>query len=423
MRTRLSIHPIRILALCGLLCAMAHAQARYRVLVGYNQSAVNLNADILATIELAIEETNQAYINSNINVAVELAGAFFIPYTETGSIFTDQASLQNPTDGHMDILHTLRDRYAADIVIMLTDDNEYCGVVGDFGVPASGAFAIVDAAPGACITGNYSFAHEIGHLFGGRHNDDATTTPFAYGHGFCQTSQGWRDIMSRNTGCFNRQQFFSNPNQTFGNPAVARGTASFNDVARVHNERGATMGAFRAPASNLSLGALILDDGEFIDAIATSALSTSGTFTISAGAKARLRSNGGITLNSGFSVQPGAEFVEIVAGGQVLTKQAAKHREAATPLEPPRPEVFSFLASVAQDRLSLRYTLPTEGPMRLEALRPDGKVVATHAWQGKSPGLQNHELPLRLAPREGLLLLRISGPGGKMVRKVFVGGR
>src|SRR5688500_15555735 len=111
MLQRIPFHPERILALCALLCVMSHSQSSYRVLVGYNQSAVNLNSDILATIELALEETRQAYLNSNIHVGLELAGAFFTSYTESGDIHVDWTRLQNPADGHMDELHTLRNRY------------------------------------------------------------------------------------------------------------------------------------------------------------------------------------------------------------------------------------------------------------------------------------------------------------------------
>ena len=48
---------------------------------------------------------------------------------------------------------------------------------------ASSAFAIVDYD---CATGYYSFGHELGHLQGARHdpNNDPTSTPFAYGHGY-----------------------------------------------------------------------------------------------------------------------------------------------------------------------------------------------------------------------------------------------
>jgi len=97
-----------------------------------------------------------------------------------------------------------------------------------------------------CATGYYSFAHEIGHLQGARHNPehDSTDKPFAYGHGYFNKAKKWRTIMSYNCpgGCV-RRPFFSNPDIEFGGDPT--GTAATHDNARVINQTAARVAGFK----------------------------------------------------------------------------------------------------------------------------------------------------------------------------------
>lgn len=219
-----------------------------RVLVNYTPAAKRSTSDILALIDLAIAETNQGYVNAGVNARVELAHAAQVNYTESGSNSTDRSRYASVDDRVMDEIHTQRNTYAADVGVLLTDGNSACGN-GTIYASATSAFAAVTTD---CATGNYSFGHELGHLFGARHNpeEDSSTTPYAWGHGYLSPNRNWRTIMAYDcpNGC-TRLNYWSNPNKT--RDGVAMGTATKNNNARVLNERAAVLAAFRgAPASS-----------------------------------------------------------------------------------------------------------------------------------------------------------------------------
>src|SRR5690606_20416486 len=95
---------------------------------------------------------------------------------------TDKDRLVGTSDGYMDNVHTLRSQYGADIVVLIVNDSPFlCGVAATIKAGVNNAFAVVIDH---CAVGNYSFAHEIGHLAGARHDDDSDDDPYDYGHGF-----------------------------------------------------------------------------------------------------------------------------------------------------------------------------------------------------------------------------------------------
>jgi hypothetical protein len=57
------------------------------VLVAYTTGARNAVTDINATIQLAVAEANQSYINSGINIKLSLVDSFEVAYSETGKTF------------------------------------------------------------------------------------------------------------------------------------------------------------------------------------------------------------------------------------------------------------------------------------------------------------------------------------------------
>jgi len=218
----------------------ADAPVGIDVLVAYTPSAAAAVSDINATIALAVAEANQSYQNSGINIQLNLVDSFQHTYTEGSNSF-DQ--ILSDFAGNANVNNRRNTSYA-DVAVLIINKSDYCGLADAIMANANNAFAVVYYD---CATGYYSFAHEIGHLQGARHDpaNDPTTTPYAYGHGFQRTTAPvWRTIMAYNCpgGC-TRLQYWSNPNVLYG--GVAMGTAATNHNARVLNETAATVAAFR----------------------------------------------------------------------------------------------------------------------------------------------------------------------------------
>ena len=123
------------------------------------REAAGGTAAIEAAIDLRMAETNRAYEASGVSHRVALADRSEVSYAETGSGFVDIDRLANPSDGHMDGVHGLRDRVGADLVHLLVGESDVGGIAllgGDFGLSVE-------------ESGGWVFAHELGHNMGLRH--------------------------------------------------------------------------------------------------------------------------------------------------------------------------------------------------------------------------------------------------------------
>jgi len=201
---------------------------------------------IESTIELAVAESNQAYQNSHVNQRLFLVHMAEVDYIEAGSSTTDLSRLRSTSDGFMDHIHTLRDEYHADTVLLIVENGGgFCGVGYLMSSPttnfAATAFSVVARA---CATGNYTFGHELGHNMGLNHDwyVNTRTTPYAYSHGYVNDNQSaaWRTIMAYNSKCRDqgfyctRLPYLSNPDVT--RDGVAMGVASGTSTdCRTHN--------------------------------------------------------------------------------------------------------------------------------------------------------------------------------------------
>lgn len=174
----------------------ASCPPKIRVLAAYTQAALAAQFDLPARIQLAVDETQQIYDNSNLDLQIELAAAVPVNYTEDSSMNKDLKAFRDPNDGEMDEIHGIRAQTAADVVMLISDNNQYCGLASAIKANASKAFA---AVYWPCLqAGQFSFAHEIGHLQGARHNpeNDPLPWPFIYGHGYRNDDADWRTVMA-----------------------------------------------------------------------------------------------------------------------------------------------------------------------------------------------------------------------------------
>ena len=174
---------------------------------------------IEAHIAAAEADTNQAYLNSLITtVTVNVVATVEVDYEETSNSTTDRNRLLDPDDGYLDELHDIRDNVSADVVTLLVNSlNGSCGkaafsiAAGNVPIPELG-FNVVRAD---CAVGNHSFAHELGHNQGCRHDrgaDNSDNGAFLYSHGYILPSRTARSIMAVFTTGVDRLQKFSNPN-------------------------------------------------------------------------------------------------------------------------------------------------------------------------------------------------------------------
>jgi hypothetical protein len=205
------------------------------------EAAVGGSTQMQNLINLAVAETNQSYLNSGITQRLNLVHKAKVIYSETS--FADALyDLTGTNDGKMDIVHTLRDAYYADEVVLLINDPEYCGLawlMQDVSTLFQDhAFAVVNWD---CATGYYSFGHELGHNMGAQHDWFAVVKynqalgAYPYSYGYVNASPAWRTIMAYGDACAGclRIQYWSNPDETyFGLPT---GTANADNRQTLNN--------------------------------------------------------------------------------------------------------------------------------------------------------------------------------------------
>ena len=230
------------------------------------REAAGGTAAIETLIDLMVAETNQAYATSGVRHRVALAGRAEVRYAEDGESGVDLARLADPSDGHMDEAHTLRDQVGADLVHLIvdTDKADVGGIaylVGAFGLTVH-------------LGGGGTFAHELGHNLGlehdrwqVHHNEGGARAYPAHGYvnqrafaAGAPPSSRWRTVMAYGVQCGDADVFcsrllrFSNPRQRYeGDPlgvpyaagAGATGVAGAADAAAVLDATGPAVALWR----------------------------------------------------------------------------------------------------------------------------------------------------------------------------------
>jgi hypothetical protein len=290
------------------------------------------------TISNIMAASQLAFDNSQTAININLVHSEQISYTESGNTQLDlyrltfyegfdPYQLENGPSWYMEGAHTLRDQYAADIVVLLTETSDTGGLSflleNPNGDPSYG-YSIVRVQQ---ATGDNTTAiHEIGHDMGCAHSKLQKVQP---GPGLFSYSAGWRwqsddnnyycDLMAYSNGSYfadgithTRVLYFSSPLVNY--LGVATGDSTNGDNARTLREIKQIVAAYREPVGqnciiNTSLNAS--DRGNVTGA---------GTYT--SGQTVTLKA----TANSGYFFRDWTEFGDEVSTSATYSFTATGNR-------------------------------------------------------------------------------------------------
>lgn len=225
-------------------------------------------ASLLAKIDQAVAEANEAYDSSKVKVRMRLVYRGPVIYKETGNINADLKNLANTSDKFMPEVHSIRDSVGADIVTLLTEGGQK--KIGGLGYlmtqmstnSSSIGFNVVRRP---VMTLQHVLTHEVGHNMGLMHDVENSKGsdpifPFAYGYRFTAGGAIYRDIMAYQPGT--RIGYFSNPDVNY--KGVAIGNASAADNARALDSTISIVSQFRSTATASAVSMLAPLNGDTV---------------------------------------------------------------------------------------------------------------------------------------------------------------
>ncbi len=192
------------------------------ILVVYTPAAASTNggqAGIESKILMALDELNLSAANSMVATTFNITHMEEIAFTEFGPMGGQLTNLRVPDDGILDSVHPLRDQHKADLVMLVINAGDVCGIanigVGPGTTPTpENAFSVVAST---CLLGPVSaFAHEIGHNMGiihGYEENPCTNGGSRFAKGYVAPDESFQTIMA--SGGAPRELYFSNPDVSF----------------------------------------------------------------------------------------------------------------------------------------------------------------------------------------------------------------
>jgi hypothetical protein len=209
-------------------------------------------ASMHALINLAIEESNTAFKLSGVDTELLLAYSYRHPtYSIAKNGFSN--SLVKMKKGQVSGVHENREKYGADIVVLLADEpnRRYCGI-GYVGPLKDSMYSVTSFF---CATGYFSFSHEIGHNLGLLHDRGTADACDANHHrfGYRDPNAQFRSILAYGCrrgqcdenpadGSCTRVQRFSNVNSLYNGAKI--GTKKDNNAKAINDVRGEVAGYF-----------------------------------------------------------------------------------------------------------------------------------------------------------------------------------
>ncbi|RDS80190.1 hypothetical protein DWU98_14875 [Dyella monticola] len=237
-----------------------HSIVRMMVVTTNQVRESGTDVDVLAALGIAV--FNETNVNSHVDMTVENAGVMNVDYDEQPAI-PGKSSFSVMLDslakglGPLSAVSAFRKTHHADVVVMLVTDKSLCGLAkrNEKGAPPTDnmPFSVDEQA---CFAGEITSAHEVAHNFGafhdlGQYGGVPQAIPYAHGlqHPSSIKDDSWRTGMAyacaKTEPSCPKLPNYSNPEVTYR--GVPTGTAQFQDVARLMNERRDIVANFYSP--------------------------------------------------------------------------------------------------------------------------------------------------------------------------------
>lgn len=183
----------------------SESETKIRVLNVFTENAVKkikarTNTSPEDYVKSVEHGANLSLAYNDLKFRVESSGVKTVDYEvdlNSESYVVDSERLMSHSDGFLDAVHDLRVTTKSDVVALIVGNGGSCGIAGSIGVKYSTGFVVVRED---CGIEQHTYAHEIGHLIGARHNLQAYTrespSSGTYGHGYYIKKRRWRSIMS-----------------------------------------------------------------------------------------------------------------------------------------------------------------------------------------------------------------------------------
>lgn len=195
--------------------------------------------ELKAFVNLGFAETNQGYANSKIPLNVYLKCLLNSASTDGATGTLTIKGFKAASGGDFASF-----RKTADIALLFT--SSYTDICGNAYFNTFSSGATIGTLSKNCITGYYSFGHEVGHIVGAMHNRETggINKPYPTAYGYLMrppVESGYRSILAYTAdGYDKRVNYYSSPGLTF--QSIPTGTAE-DDNAKLLMERRFLMAA------------------------------------------------------------------------------------------------------------------------------------------------------------------------------------
>jgi Secretion system C-terminal sorting domain/Metallo-peptidase family M12B Reprolysin-like len=424
-------------------------EPRIRTLCLFTTRARDFDPSIAQTANASVNQFNNALFNSGVTI------------TEAQMVLSDVRLLPNFTEvsfnirGDIDRLtinataNQFRNETASDMVILFTDGNyggdNIEGTVANGAIPAENpsSYAIVEAET-AVIGPAFTFIHEIGHLFGGRHNDDPGGPSYSHGSFFTINFSGifninCVDVMHNILPNTFSLPIYSNPNvSVFGTPT---GNANCCNVARRITETASNIASFRASPNILttnilgqnsinSFGSYFYEpditcgNGPYTTTWEVSYNNQSFTQVVANDGQLQLNISPGSAAIFGSSVdirmtvtssdgQSSTSFLTVfidVFGSPLLRKPKSSIDSKS---------LFNLYPNPADFKINLDYTLEENTDVDIKIFDTQGREVKSLKFPNQFKGYNQHILDVSVLSM-GLYLCQIKTTTSTMTKKLFI---